>query len=210
MDERILLHMLFEIPEWYFPKESFNIQSPLILDLGAHHGYYTSLALAMYPGSRVISVEPASEGIEMIKSNVKLNKWESRVTIIHGALSDREGVGYLIKEGASWAFCVETGRRLAPPRQGQGQRNYERVPLLTLAQILSGQSPDIIKCNAEGAEFVLVDQLCELRIRPRLAIIMVHGAPTQLVGKMKGMGYRDQWICRGQSPVIHFWYDEGG
>ena len=67
----------------------------------------------------------------------------------------------------------------------------ERVKLATLPEILGADRPDIVKCNAEGAEFTLVRQLEDGADRPALMIVMVHPA----------FGDLDDLLRRGEHGV---------
>ena len=75
-----------------------------------------------------------------------------------------------------------------------------------LAQILGGQTPDVVKCNAEGAEFAFVDQLAETGIRPGFIVLAVHtdfGDVESLRSSLEAMEYEVSDSISGHHPVWH-------
>ena len=90
---------------------------------------------------------------------------------------------------------------------------YETVRLATLDEILGSDRPDIIKCNAEGAEFSLIEQLSRTDIRPAFMLLMVHpefGDENLLVEQARAMGYRRIDIGTPHRPAIQLWPVEDG
>jgi hypothetical protein len=84
----------------------------------------------------------------------------------------------------------------------------EQVTLLTLAEILQGERPDVIKCNAEGAEFALIAQLCDSDIRPSLMIVMVHpefGDLDDTQRQIEELGYRVVRSGTEHHPALQAW-----
>lgn len=204
VDEQIVYHMLSNVSYWYFPEESFRIKDkPIILDLGAHHGFYTLFALGYYAESRVICVEPSLKTLQTLKKNIALNNFQKRVRIVPGALAESAGTGYLSLQGKSWSYEL-TGST-------SDRTTVETVQLLTLSEILNGDKPDIIKCNAEGGEYALVRQINELNLSPWLVIVMVHaekglGSISSLVSQMEAMNYTTVVVKQDKlRPVLHFW-----
>jgi len=171
IDEKVLLHLLQDIPHWYFPSEADSISNPTILDLGAHHGYYAMLALGRYSNSKVICVEPSSSAVRIIEKNAQLNRWGERVKIVWAGLSSKSGEGILNITSASWDYHIASNC--------DNTANAELVPLMTLDEILNGEHVDIVKCNAEGAEYFFVEQLQYMFVKPKLVILMLHNMPSR-------------------------------
>jgi FkbM family methyltransferase len=66
--------------------------SAMVLDVGAHLGYYTLLAgRAAGPTGGVYAVEPNPDTRHILERNVDLNDMRDRVTVIPVAFSDRNG-----------------------------------------------------------------------------------------------------------------------
>ena len=87
----------------------------------------------------------------------------------------------------------------------------ERVDLRTLADVLGAELPDIVKCNAEGAEYELVRQLGELPVRPAFLCIEAHpefGDVDDLRRSAEALGYQVDVLGDAHRPVLHLWRGE--
>ena len=199
-DEKVVQDLLHHKRSLYFPPLAQTLPpTPLILDIGAHHGHYIVSALDVYPNSRAICVEPSQQAVTLIKRNLTLNKLEERVTIIKSALANEAGEGEL-------KICVRGTWGNSLYEADENTIATEKVQLATLLEILQGEQPDILKCNAEGGEYALVSQLVESQLRPLLLVIMVHddfGDTNQLVETMQQLGYNVQMKGSKLRPCLH-------
>jgi FkbM family methyltransferase len=174
----------------------------VVLDLGAHHGFYAVTALSRYPRATLIAVEPSDVGVTQIRRNLELNHLAHRVRIVRAALASERGTGTLwhTDEG-SWGNSLFQ-------EEGVTVLGREQVELLTLAEILDGAQPDVVKCNAEGAEFALVAQLARSEVRPALMILMVHpefGDLDATRRDVEDLGYRVIVSGTENRPVLQAW-----
>jgi FkbM family methyltransferase len=186
IDDLVLLSVAARSTALYFPAEALSERSEskgVILDVGAHHGIYAVEALRRYPHCTVVAVEPDPESCRRMAANIQLNDLDARVRIVNAGVSRVPGRGQLEPDvSGSWGTQV---------REVSSEAR-ETIPLLPLSDILRGESPVIVKCNAEGAEFALVPQLIELGLRPALIVLMVHpsfGSAAALVRDLEGAGY---------------------
>jgi len=189
VDDIVLRDIHAGHPELYFPRMPGFDPTGVILDVGAHHGLYTTEALRRYPRCRALAVEPDPVACRRIALNAALNGLEARIGIVRAALGETAGTGRLERDpGGSWATRVRPVTEAAPSPGYSG----DLVPMRTLDEILEGERPTVIKCNAEGAEFALVPQLIRLGLRPALVVLMVHpefGRPEDLVRRLQAAGY---------------------
>jgi FkbM family methyltransferase len=173
-----------------------------ILDVGSHHGFYAVTALALHARAGLIAVEPSDEGVARIRRNLALNGLTHRVRLVHAGLADEAGTGTLLHtDEGSWGNSLFE-------EDGVEVLGREQVSLLTLAEILEGARPDIVKCNAEGAEFALIDQLVESDLRPPLMIVMVHpgfGDLDRAQQRIEDVGYRVVRAGSDHHPVLQAW-----
>src|SRR5262249_61156029 len=66
----------------YFPTAAPDAEMEgIILDVGAHHGFYAVEALRRYPRSTVIAVEPDPGACRAIEANARLNGVAARVSV---------------------------------------------------------------------------------------------------------------------------------
>jgi FkbM family methyltransferase len=185
------------------PEGCDEVRDPrIVLDMGAHHGFYAVTALARYNRATLIAVEPSNEGVARIERNLALNSLAHRVRIVRGALAAERGTGTLLHtDEGSWGNSLFE-------EEGVTVLGREQVELLTLADILEGERPEVVKCNAEGAEFELVAQLGATDVRPSLMILMVHpefGELARVRGNVESLGYHVETAGSEHRPVLQAW-----
>jgi len=202
VDEQIAQHVLGPHRDEYFPAHGGRIPAaPCILDIGGHHGLYAAAALHEYPGSRIICVEPSANALPDLRANLKLNGFESRARVVNAALAAHSGKALLrhTAEG-SWGASLYEDDAVTD--------SSEDVTLVPLAEVLRGDRPDILKCNAEGAEYSLFDQLAESDLRPAFMVVMVHpefGDLDRLERQAESMGYELSRHGPDHHPAFHMW-----
>jgi FkbM family methyltransferase len=202
VDEQIAQHVLGPHRTDYFPTPPPELpRSACILDVGAHHGFYAAVALHEYPDAHLICVEPSGAARAELKANLELNGTGGRVRIVAAALAPAAGHGELrhTAEG-SWGSSLyeEASAAIAT----------ESVLLATLPEILGDERPAIVKCNAEGAEFALIEHLSTTDIRPEFMVVMVHpefGDIEALVANAQSMGYRTVPVGTEHRPAFQMW-----
>jgi FkbM family methyltransferase len=180
----------------YFPPEFAALSPRLVVDVGAHHGFYTLGALFEYPGSQVIALEPTAAAVQVLRRNVEINGCIQRVRIEQQAIgTGHEAMRLHLDATGSW------GHSLIHVDHEDGTELVRQTPLV---EVLDGRVPDVIKCNAEGGEAALVDGLAELGHLPPALVLMIHpqliDAPT-LWAKTRSLGYHCTEAVEGSHPV---------
>jgi FkbM family methyltransferase len=113
----------------------------LVLDVGAHLGYFTLLAARR--GAHVIAVEPNPRTLEQLRENVRANGAQDQVTIVAKALAGEPG-----------------RRRFHLSRAGDTSSLHEQeetvgaldVEVTRADALVGGRSVDVIKIDVEGGE----------------------------------------------------------
>jgi FkbM family methyltransferase len=114
----------------------------VVLDVGAHVGYYTLLAsVVVGPGGKVFAFEPLHGNRRYLQRHLRLNNIEN-VTVIDAAVSNHTGVAWF-QEGQT----SSTGR-IAP----DGALQIRTVALDDLVARGEIPLPSHIKIDIEGAE----------------------------------------------------------
>jgi FkbM family methyltransferase len=203
VDEKIAHHLLGAGRADYFPP--WPVEQPVgacILDIGAHHGLYAATALHIYRDSRIVCVEPSADAIGPLRANLDANGFARRARIVRAGLAAHTGEGALrhTTEGSWGASLFEEDAETT---------STETVPLATLAEILGADRPDIVKCNAEGAEYCLLDQLADSDLRPAFMLVMVHpefGDMDRLLRQAGELGYRVTRVGTDDHPAFQMWH----
>jgi len=207
VDEHIASSILGPHRPEYFPEWPGSLpEGACILDIGAHHGLYAAAALQEYPGSRVVCVEPSASALGPLRKNLEINGFLGRARIVNAALAAEEGEGVLQHApDGSWGYSLYEDAAEA--------LGSENVRLATLEQILGDDRPEILKCNAEGAEFSLIDALERSGARPTFMVVMVHpqfGDMDRLVATAEAMGYEVTRLGTQHRPAFHMWLRTDG
>jgi FkbM family methyltransferase len=177
-------------------------------DIGANIGLVSLLLSVHRPteGGRVHSFEPEPVNYGRLCRNIELNGLRERVAAHRLALGAEEGEAELfIRPGAG-----EGRHSLATAR---GSKGSIRVPVVTLASFAhsSGEPPDFLKVDVEGAEgqvLVGMDPLLNVR-RPRELFIEIHpkGGGDRMPGGqsigdwLHARGYALAWEGRDGSRI---------
>ncbi len=178
--------------------ERFLREKMTVLDIGAHHGFYTMLAAKKVgKEGRVIAFEPSPRECARLATHLRLNRC-TNVQVESCALGSSPGEAQLyVVEG------VETGcNSLRLPNVAEPTRRL-RVDVATLDQRLEQhrvKSVDFIKLDAEGAELDVLKggaRLFERRPRPVLLceVAEIRTAPwgypaREIVMFLRHRGYR--------------------
>ena len=178
---RAILRGRFENAERRFV-ERFLEPGMTVLDIGAHHGFFTLLASKKVgPAGRVIAFEPSPHERERLARHLLWNSCNN-VTVEEMALSDSNGQEELfLVEGK------ETGcNSLRPPRNLSAIKKLS-VHVMRLEEYLRSKrigTADFIKLDVEGAELgVLKGAGAFLEHEPRPVLLCeVQDARTEAWG----------------------------
>lgn len=173
---RAILRNRFESVERHFV-ERFLKPGMTVLDIGAHHGYYTLLASQKVgKNGSVIAFEPSPRERARLEKHLRLNNC-ANVTVEGFALGQTEGFAELLIVQGKETGC----NSLRPPHSNyrgtlrQEQTRAVRVPLTSLNSYLHGRnlpSVDFIKMDLEGGELDVLKGASELLARPSRPTIL--------------------------------------
>jgi len=156
----------FENPEWRFV-ERLLAQGMTVLDIGAHHGFYSLLAsVKVGPTGLVVAFEPSPREREKLLRNLAMNGY-TNVRVEECALADAAGEQDLIVVGG-----INTGCNSLRRPDVKEPTSAVAVQVETLDGYLSGHplpAIDFIKLDAEGAELAILkgaENLLQQRPRP--------------------------------------------
>jgi FkbM family methyltransferase len=192
IDDLVLDEVVGSCSHLFFPRLPAPAAAALadggwLLDIGAYNGFWTAEMLVRFPSAHAILLEPNPHKFANLRRTLRRSRVMERARPIRAALGTRAGSGWLIPSAeGSWGNWLQT-RAAALPTEGAVP-----VPVTTLADALGAVRPVVVKCNAEGAEFALIDALMTSDLRPDLIVLMLHpefGDPNRVREALAQMGY---------------------
>lgn len=121
----------------------------VIVNAGAHVGYYSLHALAM--GKHIVAFEPMSVNCKVLCKNIFANGWGDRAEVFQLALGERIGVKEM--------YGLGTGASLIKGWAGFSAKSPTLVPVSTLDTVLGdrfkGQKV-LVLVDVEGSEYELL------------------------------------------------------
>ena len=152
----------------------------IFYDIGANIGVYTILASGVC-GATSVSIEPIQSTFERLKQNVRLNKLDELVKLIHGAVGQEKGFIKMTTD-------LDTTNHAVSESEDNLQFACE-VPVFTIDAIAGNSIPQCIKIDVEGFEANVLKGAKEtLSSENLMAVIM------ELNGSGKRYGISDEHI----------------
>lgn len=138
-----------------------QIDSDVIIDVGANIGYYTLPVAAAFSESTIHSFEPNSTIARKLEKNVAANEFDDRVTIHTTAISKEAGETTLYVPPNHEKASLHRAHSESPDFFGEsGVDRTERVDKTSLdALVKSGEvtAPDALKIDVEGHELEVLE-----------------------------------------------------
>ena len=154
-----------------------------IVDVGANIGYYVLIeARALGTSGKIYAIEPAPKNFEMLQANLEINSFGREIESHNLAISDSVGQVQFEIAGAS------NHHRLSV--NGSGANTIE-VEATTLDVLLAGKKIDMVRMDAEGAEWVILRGMRGILAgnQPLKMFIEVH---PKLIREYRGD--LDEWL----------------
>lgn len=160
-----IFNEIFKYREYRQTEEIIKKASGVIIDVGAHAGFFSLYAAALNPTVRIYALEPETANFSALKDNTKLNPEFSHIKLFNTALSSKTGETtlYLSPDSHNHSLLEEmtgTGKKTTVKIITLGDfcanQKISRIALLKMD--IEGGEHDIIK-NLSPAEFDLIDYL---------------------------------------------------
>jgi FkbM family methyltransferase len=149
----------------------------VIVDVGAHKGYFALRACSLLPTATVHCYEPDPRSARILVENAKRNGVLSRIRLFCEAVGERNGTTTVWLDRRSGKSClqplVEDGAPLA--FGGRTQRSCPMVSLNTVLQRTEGTAA-AIKMDIEGAEFDVFSGVSPENLRHVASIALEYHA----------------------------------
>ncbi len=169
---------VFTQDSYYF--ETDNPQ-PVIIDAGAHIGLATLYFKKLYPGSKIIAIEPNPETFKLLEKNVWENQLED-VKLHQTALSTQSGSAPFHVDSSSEQWLSTSGFTKGAWNRIQSSQEIT-VYTQTLKSFLD-QPIDFLKMDIEGAEQEVLMAAGEAIRQIKHMIIEFHPTGNQSLAKV--------------------------
>ncbi len=177
------------IPEFGTTKIFFDYinKDSVVLDIGAHLGYFTCLAGALAKEVHSIEVDPKC--ISYIQDNINANNLNN-VTVHNVALADKKGT-VKIQNLETPNSSITINSRVS--------NSYIEVDSTSLDEFIEAHNiePDFVKIDIEGAEGIAINGMKKLLKRDIILLLEVHNKALQ------------KWFNKDAKDVISVLLDYG-
>jgi FkbM family methyltransferase len=144
----------------------------LVVDVGAHWGYFTLLAATLCGESgKVVAFEPLPRNVSILTKNLQANRM-GNVVVVQKAVSDREGVAELFlsrDSSGNSLISVPPGAELS-----FGQSDHLVVETVTLDGFFAPfcRKPTLVKLDIEGGELAALEGM-RILIRETADLVLI-------------------------------------
>jgi FkbM family methyltransferase len=161
----------FEEAEWHFVNR-FLKKGMFVVDVGAHHGFYTILcSKKVGVTGKVVAFEPSPGEQRRLSFHLKLNRCKN-VKIEPYALAGQNGKATLfVAKGRYTAFNSLRPPALSVPTQ---EVEVSTIRLDDYLRILRLEKVDLIKIDTEGAELEILQGAENLLMTESSPVIMIE------------------------------------
>lgn len=141
----------------------------VIIDAGAHIGLTTLYYRRIFPGARIVAIEPFPRSAELWRINMESNQI-TNVELWEGALAEHEGEAEFFFDKTEERWYSTAG--LISGAWNESQESARMiVKTRKLESFLIQEKPDLVKMDIEGAEGVVIRQTREkLQLCPHYLI----------------------------------------
>jgi FkbM family methyltransferase len=162
----------------------------VVLDIGAHTGFFSLVALSANTDSRVVAFEPVPRIFQRLQEQIDLNGWTARCDARNLAVANHSG---------TTTFHVPTGElpysaSMDPNGFWGVPGDLIEVPVVTIDAALAGvEGIDLVKIDVEGFEDQVLDGMRQVLedSTPNLLFESIPGNPVATVEALLGrFGYR--------------------
>jgi len=131
--------------------EIFQIQrNDIVVDIGAHVGYFTLFAAKRASEGKVIAFEPSNNSFSLLEKNIKINNYKN-VILEEIAIAKIKGkqILYLDKEN-------EISNTIYKQKESLSKKEINTITLQDIFEKHRLEKIDFLKMDCEGAEYEII------------------------------------------------------
>lgn len=171
------------------PKKIFNIENPIIIDVGANIGFFSLYCHLKFKNPKIFAFEPIKRNFEILKKNVS-DIDDNSILIFNKAIYNEEG-SIVLKLNNNLA--LSTSASIFNNALGSDE---ERVNTTTLHLVLKEHNItkiDLLKLDCEGSEYnILYETDNEMFSNINTIALESHNGPSHSESL-----YSLQFFCQG-------------
>ncbi|HWD91555.1 MAG TPA: FkbM family methyltransferase [Verrucomicrobiae bacterium] len=164
--DMLVLDEMFHAREYSFVEESLR-GVHRIVDLGANVGFSLRYWNEVFPGAKILAVEPEPENFNLCRRNVEAGGFADAVELVRACVGSHRRLAHL-SGGDAWAYQMSS----------QPEAGAPSVPVVPLSELLETHFPcgqiDLLKCDIEGAERELFADCASWISRFKAIVIELH------------------------------------
>jgi FkbM family methyltransferase len=141
------------------PSDLMSIKkNDIIIDIGAHVGYFTLYASNIAKEGKIYAFEPTNQTYQILKENIKLNKLKNVKTTNCGVL-DQVGTATLYSDEEN---------SISNSMFKSNNKKIEKINVINITKIIEDNDINkinLLKLDCEGAEFLILMELSNVEIK---------------------------------------------
>jgi FkbM family methyltransferase len=149
------------VAEWKLPAD------PVIFDLGGNIGLAALYFLSLFPGARVVVVEPDEGNRQVMQLNCRAALARNQVNVVGAFIGAEDGVAGISRRGNSWAFRKARATEAAA-------EEIESLSIPSLLRRTAVDHVDLLKCDIEGSEAEVFAECDEWIHRVHHLVVETH------------------------------------
>ncbi len=193
-----------EIVEYIYHLGDLVREGDVAIDIGANLGYYTR-TLSRIVGSQghVYAVEPVPPIFEVLNANTRRC---NNVTLMNVALGVKNTTITMANDTVASQGYFGTGQNFVKQDEGDDKNNIEFTAIMQRGSelFMSLQRLDLIKCDIEGYEGVVLREMLPLIERLRPIVLLESGGEVrgEMIELFTSLKYKAYTLDRGEEVEI--------
>ncbi len=185
------------VVEYIYHLEELAHEGDVIIDIGANLGYYTrTLSRIVGESGRLYAVEPVPPIFEVLNANTRHCK---NITLMNVALGEENKTITMVNDTVASQGYFGTGQNCVKQQSGDNALEFTAVMQRGSELFASLQRLDLIKCDIEGYEGVVLREMLPIIERLRPTILLESGGSTrsEMIELFTSLHYRGYTLHNG-------------
>ncbi|MFR9503933.1 MAG: FkbM family methyltransferase [Rikenellaceae bacterium] len=191
-----------EIVEYIYHLGDLVREGDVAIDIGANLGYYTrTLSRLVGDKGMVYAVEPVPPIFEVLNANTRRCK---NVTLMNVALGADNTTITMANDSVAAQGYFGTGQNFVQQGEARGAIEFTAIMQRGSELFASLDRLDLIKCDIEGFEGVVLREMLPIIERLRPIILLESGGDTraEMIELITSLGYKGYTLHRGEEVEL--------